>query len=181
MPNWVTTKIEFTGEKNDIKKVLETIINENGDFDFNTLIPMPDNIYTGNLGQAEREKYGANNWYDWSCENWGTKWNACHSCLTSCLEFDTAWSLAEPVLQALAVLCHNTNVEFEGYFCDEDWSYNKGGFYSKDGICYIWYDDNTDIKDPTVKDILCNVYGEFCYEEMVSWEEEYNNEGDYGD
>ena len=37
-----------------------------GSIDFNKVIPMPDYIFQGNLGMAEREKYGKENWYDWS-------------------------------------------------------------------------------------------------------------------
>ena len=44
------------------------------------------------------EKYGANNWYDWSCQNWGTKWNACDPHINHndidffAVSFETAWS-----------------------------------------------------------------------------------------
>lgn len=44
------------------------------------------------------EKYGFGNWYDWSCANWGTKWNASYSEVITDepdnieVSFDTAWS-----------------------------------------------------------------------------------------
>ena len=51
------------------------------------------------------------NWYQWNCNNWGTKWDAAEAWATEdyevgdrCIEysFDTAWSPAEPVIAALA-------------------------------------------------------------------------------
>ena len=77
------------------------------DFDFNTIIPMPKYIYKGNLGTEEREKYGSDNWYDWSYENWGTKWNAysieveSQEDTTLFLDFCTAWSPPVPILEHL--------------------------------------------------------------------------------
>ena len=71
--------------------------------------PHSDTFYrNGNLGTAEREKYGSNNWYDWSINNWGTKWNSCESVITYKDEedlhyvFQTAWSPAIPVIKKLA-------------------------------------------------------------------------------
>lgn len=42
--------------------------------------------------------FGAENWYDWSCINWGTKWDACEPTVLNNdylgfqVNFDTAWS-----------------------------------------------------------------------------------------
>ena len=46
--------------------------------------------------------------YEWCCENWGTKWNACHTELGYMQDdevmyhFDTAWSPANPVILAMS-------------------------------------------------------------------------------
>jgi hypothetical protein len=57
-----------------------------------------------------QDRYGFDNWYDWCCANWGTKWNACHSeghspqetATMTTYSFDTAWSPPTPVIHALA-------------------------------------------------------------------------------
>lgn len=60
-------------------------------------------VYAENL-----RLHGAKNWYDWSCSNWGTKWDACHVSTEEggsdelVYLFDTAWSPAEPVLDAMS-------------------------------------------------------------------------------
>ena len=133
MPNWSSNIVviecsEDTKEK--IKSALAGVVKGedlNGNevteemaFDFNSLIPMPDNIFRGNLGQAEREKYGTDNWYDWSCENWGTKWNACHVELEEnddslCYRFDTAWDAPRPIVNRLREM-------MEEYGAEVDWS-----------------------------------------------------------
>lgn len=104
MPNWVTNRIVFHGNQENIDRVLQYIKGNGSMIDFNKIIPMPDNIYRGDLGKRERELYGLNNWYDWSVANWGTKWNAQHSSLNNknTLWFDTAWSCPIPVLNKLA-------------------------------------------------------------------------------
>ena len=64
---------------------------------------MPENIFRGNLGRRELELYGKNNWYDWSCKNWGTKWNARYvEVYDNSISFETAWSPCSPVISALA-------------------------------------------------------------------------------
>ena len=183
MPNWVTTIVNFEGKQEDIDTIFNLIKGEYEDgedrpIDFEKIIPMPDYIYTGNLGMAEREKYGKNNWYDWSIENWGTKWNACSpNRYGNSLEFNTAWGFAEPIMSKLAELCGKHNVTFSGCFCDEDYcSSNKGTFNSFDdgGFGYEYNDE--DIYDESVREILVNCYGEDFYDEALSWLEE--NEDD---
>ena len=67
MPNHVQNRITLDGNPERIAEILETIKNDKygiGSIDFQKIIPMPSNIYRGNLGQKEREQYGENNWYD---------------------------------------------------------------------------------------------------------------------
>ena len=77
MPNWcynnVTLRANNVGNRALLKEVADAA--NSGKEIFNLLRPMPDNIFQGNLGMAEREQQGENNWYDWSVAHWGTKWD----------------------------------------------------------------------------------------------------------
>lgn len=65
-----------------------------------------DNVV--NLGEKafkNLEKYGYTDWYDWRCDNWGSKWNACNTFLCDdkkTIYFDTAWSPSVPLVKKLA-------------------------------------------------------------------------------
>lgn len=142
MPNHVTNKIEFHGEQANIDKILELIKGEKECIDFEKIVPMPDNIFRGNLGHEEYAKYGKNNWYDWSLHNWGTKWNAYNSCLDKDIneiEFDTAWSCPLAVLNKLAELCYKHDVSFTGKWADEDAGCNVGVFESDCDSDEYWF------------------------------------------
>ena len=142
MPNHITNQINFYGEQKDIDKVLEIIKGKETCIDFNSIIPMPDNIFCGPLGQKEMELYGKNNWYDWCCFNWGTKWNAYDTYLNkeeNSITFDTAWSCPLPVLDALAELCYKHNVYFTGKWADEDTGCNVGIFESDCDSDEYWF------------------------------------------
>ena len=81
-------------------------------FDFNSIVPMPAHSGTffakGCLGEEERQKYGENNWYDWSIKHWGVKWNSSESRLVDSddgfleYEFTTPWGAPEPLIGALS-------------------------------------------------------------------------------
>ena len=90
----------FPADKEEFEEIKRTILNEEGNFDFNTLVPMPQIIKNTCLGHTddgkptslykdgihkrkftdqeyeELKKIGCWNWYDWSNLHWGTKWNA---------------------------------------------------------------------------------------------------------
>ena len=69
MPNHVTNIVRVSGDPEKVRAMFEAIKDDKiglGSLDFNKVIPMPAHIFRGNLGMAEREKYGKENWYDWS-------------------------------------------------------------------------------------------------------------------
>lgn len=81
-----------------------------------------------NLGEVARDNlrdYGFSTWYDWCCENWGTKWNA-YSIETAedSIAFDTAWAAPVVVIDRLAQLF--PEVEIEHRWADEDTGSNCG-------------------------------------------------------
>lgn len=113
MPNHVTNRIYFP--PNIKKEMIEklTLVDEDGQIyvDFNNLIPTPDYIYQGNLRLEEMKKYGKNNWYDWRCENWGTKWNAYETQISEdYIQFRTAWNMPTPVLKKLSEIFQDVKI-----------------------------------------------------------------------
>ena len=63
-----------------------------------------DALKEGRMALSNLEKYGVKDWYDWSCNNWGTKWDASNAYIDEYIaedddcdkmiriQFDTAWS-----------------------------------------------------------------------------------------
>ncbi len=134
MPNWSYNILSASDE------VLKQIVDEAGEIDFNTIIPMPKELKgtvspttddTREKRDASKkliEKYGSNNWYDWSCRYWGTKWNGVSDEPYSyvigsgdtlftygegVIQFRTAWSYPEGFIEALSKKFPNELIEFE--------------------------------------------------------------------
>ena len=65
-------------------------------------------------------------WYDWACENWGTKWNAydAEERGPGLVKFETAWSFPEPVFLRLSEMFPDH--PFVAKFADEDMGHNCG-------------------------------------------------------
>lgn len=144
MPNHVTNILSIeTLDDDRVKEILERICYDGkiGTIDFEKIIPIPDNIYRGNIGSKEHEKYGENNWYDFCRKNWGTKWNSYNSeyhvdyeegCNT--IIFDTAWSAPQKVIMKLSSMF--PDVELKHKWADEDFGVNCGYCRLKEG-CII--------------------------------------------
>lgn len=123
MPNHVTSGVTIHHE--DATKLAElrkNLVKQEGDdtvVDFDAVVPMPEHSDTffndGGLGQEEREKYGKNNWYDWSLDNWGTKCNAYSASVVAedenhlHLQFDTAWAPPTPIFEKLEEMGFSVN------------------------------------------------------------------------
>ena len=82
-------------------------------------------IYCSNF-----DLYGSVNWYDWCCDNWGTKWNACDvfcewlSDYELSYTFNTAWSAPYGVFEKIAE--DYPDISFEVLYADEDIGSNCG-------------------------------------------------------
>lgn len=183
MPNWTSNNVTIFGSREDIFKIKDFVRSDETAFDFNKIVPMPDDLlmesggiardaiaaaktrkgyaprakiladvrlprtvslYRGQrnvtisteddlvaLGKAylsNEKKYGARDWYDWCCDNWGTKWNACECSIldevgdTVSYEFQTAWSDPEPVIKKLSELFPDVTVSIASAYEDpEPW------------------------------------------------------------
>ena len=84
MPNECMNTLGIMGKKEDVEAFVKFVTTENNEIKlFNSLIPMRKElndaqspVNTANKGKDTElvSKYGADNWYDWCNNNWGTKW-----------------------------------------------------------------------------------------------------------
>ena len=79
------------------------------------------------------QKYGYQDWYRWSLDNWGTKWNAnVEDCLVNqdmqYLEFSTAPFPPKPVIHKLSELF--PQLEISCVYCEEDLCKGQCGEFS---------------------------------------------------
>ena len=88
-------------------------------------------------------QYGHPTWYEWSCYNWGTKWNTCgYDSNTDYsngdkLWFQTAWSAPHPILQKLSE--QYPDIRFTHEWADEDLGSNCGRRVYFGGECEETY------------------------------------------
>ena len=101
----------------------------------NCYLPSPDaeEARVGEKLAHNIEKYGQPTWYEWSIQNWGTKWNAYYPASTdeNTLAFCTAWASPNPVVDKLAEMF--SALEFEHSWADECFGCNLGRNTYKNG------------------------------------------------
>lgn len=133
MPNWCHTSLSIEGDINLVSQ-----INEHAEKYYKN-----DSSEMTFFGQfIPRPVSEDNNWYNWNCDNWGTKWDACnmnpptftdHKNGTAelYLIFDTAWSPAMPIFEHLRGLGLSVTAEYE----DEGLMF-AGSFENGEDISY---------------------------------------------
>lgn len=133
MPNWVRNHVKFGTDK-VIKDCITKHETGNEEFDFDKIIHMPEILNEENgldtLTLEDRllflkENDNCDNWYDWHCHFWGTKWNSTETIVVNDKEvwFDTAWSTPDQIFKAISKK-YDTTVEVE--FADEALGNNCG-------------------------------------------------------
>lgn len=101
----------------------------------------PDCVEKAQRAVVAYETYGHTSWYDWSIENWGTKWNSYNFQMVSESEgrleflFDTAWSTPVPIFKALADRPELKKLCVAIHAFDEGWNFAFVGII-KDG-CFL--------------------------------------------
>jgi len=99
-------------------------------FDFNGIVKLPEELEifeasyeTKKVSEGFMQKYGAQDWYEWSVKNWGTKWNSDNVKIIDihenhiALKFDTAWDPPYPIYEKL----NEQGLEVHSYW------FNDGG------------------------------------------------------
>ena len=89
MPNWCDNQVTITGPSSVIDKIEKIVKEESNDAEKGLLQffhPMPKELLDTEAGptaktkaekderKARKLEFGAENWYDWRVNNWGTKW-----------------------------------------------------------------------------------------------------------
>ena len=136
MPNWTENDVTFVCKTKEGAEHLKLLLESKREkFDFNNIIPMPIELQ-GTVSGSENskpdwqieqskeliEKYGHDNWYSWSIDKWGTKWNAVESEVSQTenvltYSFNTAWDAPRQIVETLRELqktiLKNVKIEWE--------------------------------------------------------------------
>ena len=157
MPNWCMNKIKASGRDSRIQEFFDFVNEEideteNCKFSFNKIIPMPkellENPYPSDQEKKDNfEKFGFESWYEWSCANWGTKWNASEIVINNEPDiknyeiiFNSAWSPPIPIFQRIMELY--PELTFDIHYCEIGESF-AGHVYLEDGIVINnWMEDD---------------------------------------
>ena len=153
MPNICENELSIYANGDDqealLKKLTKQVKSKESVFDFNKLVPSPNWDSTpnedGELPSEVEEIRNKSNgllvmsvkkfplsgksddrWYNWNCENWGTKWNAGSAEVYICkygdhvqFKFQTAW--AAPVEILLALRDQYPQLQFNWFYRIEEW------------------------------------------------------------
>jgi hypothetical protein len=189
MPNWCSNVLEVSHP--DRRKIVELrrAFRKGKMCDY--IIPVPQDLMdtmAGSYGdeaqqaaleartQANVEKYGYGNWYDFCVGNWGTKWDVGErggdtkndsNSVTLC--FDSAWSPPMGVLERMV----NEGFNVVAYYYEPGMAY-VGKFDNGCDDCY----DYGGLNSGNVRDVIGDELDDmFCIsEEMANYEAENEEE-----
>jgi len=183
MPNWITNILEVKGPAEDVEKFYKAVCpDEFENFYLRGTVPMPEELVgtTSPTPKGDNEKtlelikkYGAGNWYDWSIQNWGCKWDTSDSHTPETIDngmrfrFNTPWG---PPDQWVI----NTIKKFPSLEFTDSWIDDGGGA----GIFFVASDNGiSHVEEQSISDHDWKIkYDEYYKEEFL-----LITEGDYKD
>lgn len=127
MPNWCSNSLLLSHDDKSLIDDLEKRLREHkGEQFFNLLRPRP----------ADQEE----NWYEWNCENWGTKWDAN---LTVDVEFESMERISDNMLSFTFDTAWSPPIALYDYISDLGW--NVEALYYEFGAGFLGkYSDGSD-------------------------------------
>lgn len=195
MPNHIENHLTIEGPASEV----EAFIKKAGGPDssgqtgerkitLHAFVPMPKDTLRGNL-TLEDQRANPNNWYTWSCANWGTKWDCYDTTfkklqpdrlldqMTQAVEdgrtevhskvlftFQTAWSAPQPVLEAMAE--QHPTLKFIHEWSDEDTHGSNHGrqtFEKGEQTDYKEFAYEGDDTDPELEELATRLHGRNPY------------------
>ena len=183
MANVCWNYLTIEGNDETLREILEFAKSKETAFDFEKIIPMPDYIYRGAIGPEAEKIYGKNNWYDWSIENWGTKWNSEDVEIDGDdIRFITAWSPCIPVIATLAKMFPTMRFTHEFYetglsFCGQRVYENGKMIFSFDGDYHenpLWEENDEEANEYNLSDSMFPIE-EFGFRTVIVDKEENDN------
>lgn len=150
MPNWCNNNITIEGPISKIEPIWnKATADEDWAGLLNAMVPMPVELRETKKGSGDElqtEVYdGATNWYDWSVNRWGTKWDVSPEGLefhdngdgTAVIEgwFDSAWAPPTEAYRtfteenpdcSISASYHESGMDFGGFWVNGDDEYLEG-------------------------------------------------------
>lgn len=163
MPNYIKNNLRIKANGEKVLEILEMIKDENGNMTFEKIAPTPKELEIEPSPQRDKEKakkfkekYGADDWYNWRCKNWGCKWDAGESGFYeedgySMVSFTTPWSPPKEFLEKLSKMF--PNVTFALQFAEEGDGY-VGQMVAEEGAIQGIYHPDDDANTTAINDSI---------------------------
>jgi hypothetical protein len=135
-----------------------------------------DNVSFGQVNEELMKKYGAADWYSWSINNWGCKWN-CDAQDWSRDEdsisfwFDSPWG---PPTELYSFISNDTDFAVEAGYHEEGMAF-VGRFVDGEDESYEYSDVDS------LDDIPEDIVSDWNLREMLEERAEWENEDDFDD
>ena len=159
MPNWCDNSMRISNQDKTKIDALEAVLQSDDKEIFKHLRPNPNADWQ----------------YDWSVENWGTKWDAAHGYINlesskeHELGLDTAWSPPIPFYKKLEEMGFSVSAEYK-----EDGLEFIGEYADGVDECYEYDFSNEDWRDELPEHIVEQL--EYDYENWKEWQEQEEQE-----